>query len=330
MQLGAAMWRVIIVVLFGCCADATPVASSHDVSIIVEPDGRKGQQILDAIGNAQHAISVELYQLGDRRVIDALAARAKDGVDVTVVLDGSAANREWNQDAYDRLHAAGARVGWSNPSFTYTHTKVIVADDAAWIMTMNANVSSPLDNREYLAIDRDPADVAEARAIVAADLAGTSPDTRGDLVVSNANARPRIGALIQSARATLDVEVEELGDGSIAALIARAARDGVRVRVVLARADLTPWQLDAVDAILQAGGRVVESGPDANHRDPDHPYIHAKTIIVDGEVAFVGSENLSSTSLGANREVGVVVSDPHEVGKIVDAVETDFEAGTGL
>ena len=39
--------------------------------------------------------------------------------------------------------------------------------------------------------------------------------------------------------------------------------------------------------------------------------MHAKLIVSDSTVAFAGSENFSSTSLDENRELGLMVSDPH-------------------
>ena len=326
----AAMWRTFVIILLVGCAGATEVATSSDVAIVVEPNGMHGEELIDAIRGAQREIDVEVYQLGDDRVVDALVERARSGVPITVVLDGAQANRSWNQAAYDRLHAAGARVAWSNPAFAYTHTKCVVVDDEAWIMTMNLDYTSSIDNREYLAIDRARADVAEARAIIAADLAQRPIEPAGDLVVANANARERLASLIDGARVSLEVEVEELGDAGNAGAIARAASGGVRVRVALAREDLAPWQLDAAQAIVRAGGGVVESGPDADHRDGGHPYLHAKAIVVDGQTAFVGSENLSSGSLGHNREIGVVLGDASEIGKIEAAFATDFAAGTPL
>jgi cardiolipin synthase len=42
-----------------------------------------------------------------------------------------------------------------------------------------------------------------------------------------------------------------------------------------------------------------------------HPlYIHAKVLLVDGRVALVGSQNLSSTSLLYNRELAIRITTP--------------------
>ena len=80
---------------------------------------------------------------------------------------------------------------WSSPTFTYTHEKsVIDRRRQAWIMTMNANTSPPYANREYLAVDTAPADIAEAMAVFMADHAHQAITPVGPLVVANSNARP--------------------------------------------------------------------------------------------------------------------------------------------
>jgi phosphatidylserine/phosphatidylglycerophosphate/cardiolipin synthase-like enzyme len=64
---------------------------------------------------------------------------------------------------------------------------------------------------------------------------------------------------------------------------------------------ILPWNARSGDARWLArhgvGGRLLRQ-----------PYAHAKVIMVDGQEAFAGSENLSSTSLDHDREVGVLLS----------------------
>ena len=56
-------------------------------------------------------------------------------------------------------------------------------------------------------------------------------------------------------------------------------------------------------------------------------YIHAKLIVADGERAFVGSQNLSATSLDQNRELGIIVDDPVNLSRLARTFEIDFRAG---
>ena len=210
---------------------------------------------------------------------------------------------------------------------------MIIDGAVAWIMTMNGNTSSPTDNREYLAIDTTAADVAEATAIFKADHALQSITPAGPLVVANSNARAKLVALINSATHTLDVEGEEFSDtnqGGIVLAVAAAARRGVTVHVIVSNGNAD----SSSDATVKsAGGHVVVTGPTSSGGTPSNPYIHAKAIVVDCvsgtcAKAFIGSENFTAGSLGYNRELGVIFSDPTEIAKVKSAIDTDFAAGT--
>jgi phosphatidylserine/phosphatidylglycerophosphate/cardiolipin synthase-like enzyme len=322
-------------------ADARPgpdagVAISSGVSVIVEPNGKSGAELVTAIAAATRSVYMTMYQINDPAVLGALVARAGAGVDVQVILDGSASNKSWNQPAYDQLQGGGVAVVWSSPAFTYTHEKTVVIDgQTAWVMTMNLNKSSPRYNREYLAIDTDPDDVAEATAVFVADHAHQVIAPSGTLVVANANARAKLVALIDTATTSLDVEAEEFSDissGGVVDALVRAAQRGVAVRVVLANQTLPAAASQAVAAVKSVGVEVVMTGPTSGNGTAGNPYIHAKAIVVDcagGHCArgFVGSENITVGSLGYNRELGVIFAEAAPLAAIEAAIATDFAAG---
>ena len=78
-----------------------------------------------------------------------------------MILDTS--EQSVNQKYYDALAAAGVHAKWSSPQFTYQHAKFIVIDDtAAVISTGNFSKTYSIDlERNFVATDRDPADVAD-------------------------------------------------------------------------------------------------------------------------------------------------------------------------
>jgi phosphatidylserine/phosphatidylglycerophosphate/cardiolipin synthase-like enzyme len=59
-------------------------------------------------------------------------------------------------------------------------------------------------------------------------------------------------------------------------------------------------------------------------------YIHAKLIVADGERAFIGSQNLSATSLDQNRELGIIVDDPVNLARLTRTFAIDFGAAAPL
>ncbi len=322
----------------GPMADAAPIVPTTAISIIVEPNGQDGAELVAAIKTATSTVEMTMYQLDDTDVISALVARQKAGATVRVILDGSTTCKSWNTPAYNTLNAGGVGVVWSDATFTFTHEKTAIIDDkVAWIMTMNSNTSSPGTDREYLAIDTDAGDIAEAKAIFNGDYAHAPITPSGNLVVADTNARSAIVQLIKTATTTLDVEGEEFSDlntGGVVAAVVQAANRGVAVRVIVANdPDPLADQTSAISDVKHAGGKVVVTGPTSGNGTASNPYIHAKSILVDCSGTscargFVGSENFTAGSLGYNRELGVIFAVPAELAKIKTAIDKDFAAGT--
>jgi hypothetical protein len=64
----------------------------------------------------------------------------------------------------------------------------------------------------------------------------------------------------------------------------------------------------------------------ADQAAPQTPlYMHVKQVIVDGAQAFVGSENLTNTSLLQNRGLGTLFSDPGMTTRLPSVFDSDFD-----
>ena len=149
-------------------------------------------------------------------------------------------------------------------------------------------------------------------------------NVQGKLVVSPLNASPvdaraRLRSLIDSAKTSLDVEVQSLSDDGLTDAIILAHKDKVSVRVVIASGNFeTPAQTDSITKLKAAGVPL---------KSVAAPYIHAKVVVVDGSKVFVGSHNFTPTALTQNREVGVVTDAPAEAAKVQQVIAQDFAAG---
>lgn len=297
------------------CLTLQPARASNPVAFFVEP-GSGLQPVLQLIRSARHSIRLEIYLLTEHSVINALGAAHSRGVHVRVLLEehpygGSASS---SRAAYDDLRAVGVSVRWANESaFTYTHEKAMVVDgQVAGIFTLNLSYSGIESNREFGAIDRQPADAGALAAIFDADWNRQRPRVRyGDLVISPYNSRSRLNALINSARRNLDLYEEEVDDTGIEAHLIAARKRGVRVRLI------TSAGSSGVDTLRARGIAVAIM---------TSPYVHAKAIVADRSHVFIGSENISSTSLDANREAGIIRNDRSLAGVVERAFSADWKA----
>lgn len=193
---------------------------------------------------------------------------------------------------------------------------MIVDDTVAVIMNQNLTAAAFSNNRDFGAITTEPAAVRTAAAVFAADWERGAEPAPEPLVVSPSNARAELTAVVAGATASLDIYAEVLRDPELLATVGDAARRGVRVRVVVSPSD----DFAAEEAQLAAAGVAI--------RHSRALYIHAKVIIADRERAFLGSQNISATSLDLNRELGIIVRDPVSLARLSRTFELDFRAGT--
>ena len=297
------------------CTALTP--RTDPLESFVGPSGLSAR-MSTLIDGAQSTLDIQMYLFTVRALADKIVAAKQRGVTVRVLLDPDHAG---NANVTPILTSGG--VNWKNaPSlYTYSHAKYVIADRSqAVIMSMNWNADAMVNERNYGVVDRDPEDIADLQAVFEQDWAiangqqATAPDlTCTRLIVSPTNSKARLIEHIRTATTKLDVEVMYVSETSIRNEIIAAKNRGASVRVIINDpAD------ESVTYFKNAGIPVKEPGPF---------YLHAKLIVADN-VAFVGSENMSYTSLSKNREVGVLVFEPSAYQTIQTQFDTDWNAST--
>ena len=294
-----------------------PSAGVQTANVFVEPSAGRAP-LLAAIAGARRSLDCAMYLFNDSTLATALVEAAHRGVQVRVLLErrpvggeDPAAN---NRQTANTLQRAGIAVHWTGTSAALAHEKSLLVDGRqVLILTMNFTRAAFTTNREIGVIDDDPGDVREVAAIFAADWGGDRYTPAGaDLMVSPTNSRPRLLAAIQGARRSLDLYVAFLRDRQMQDVLVSAARRGVQVRVVLA----DNAKNRQARTTLAAGGvhvRLVRS-----------PIIHAKAMLIDGQQAIVGSQNLTAQSLDSNREIGVLIANVTTVRQLEAVFAADW------
>jgi cardiolipin synthase len=273
-----------------------------------------------------HTLDLTMYELVDPTAEQTLATDAARGVVVRVVLDSNL-ERTHNTPAYDYLVAHGVHAVWAPRSYDATHEKAAVVDAGranarALIMTLNLTAQYYATTRDFAVVDTNPADVTAIDTVFDADYAGqTSAVTpSGADLVWSPGAQTALVSLINSARSSLAVENEEMGNEAVVDALSAAARRDVDVEVIMT-AD-SEW--DAAFDQLAAAGAHVRLYADTSSA----LYIHAKAIVADSTTAFVGSENFSNASLDYNRELGLVTTAPEIVSGLSTTLASDYAGAT--
>ncbi len=297
------------------CTALTP--RTTPLESFVGPTGLEARMgaLLDG---AQSTLDIQMYLFTVKALANKVVAAKNRGVTVRVLLDP---DHEGNVNVTPILTSGGVNWKGAPALYTYSHAKYVIADRTqAVIMSMNWNVDAMINERNYGVVDRDPEDVADLQAIFDQDwaISNGTPTSAPNLdctrlIVSPTNAKVRLLDHIKTATTTLDVEVMYISETSVRNEILAAKARGVTVRVIINDpAD------ESVAYLKNAGIPVKTPGPF---------YLHAKLIVADS-VAFVGSENMSFTSLSKNREVGALVFEPSAFTAIQSQFNTDWNSST--
>lgn len=286
---------------------------------VVTPDDQARSLVVGDIMEARKSVLVECYLISDPAIVQALRSARLRGCDVRVLMEEAPfGGFSMNQKIRNELRSFGIDTMWGNRIYSFTHAKYIVIDDAiAWVMTANLTKSAFDKNREVLIKTCSQEIVKDLVRIFWADRR-RNPCAAGSLVVSPVNARQRILAMLRGSYRSIEIASEVFDDQETCRLLQDLARRGVIVRVLVA----APERI-AANAVIKSD----LEGTGVSIRYLDSPYLHAKYIVIDERVAYVGSHNLSAGSLDENREVGLVTDDNLIVSTLTASFSGDWESG---
>ncbi|MGE0401099.1 MAG: phosphatidylserine/phosphatidylglycerophosphate/cardiolipin synthase family protein [Kofleriaceae bacterium] len=306
--------------------DASGVGCSMTSPRAVPPEAFVGpgglqQRMTQLIDGAEDTLDISMYLWTVKPLAERVVAAKQRGVAVRVLLDPDSPG---NDSVKPIFAAGGVNVRLSPTLYTFSHAKYLLIDgDTAVIMSMNFNVDAMNNERNYGMVNRDPDDVADVQAIFDQDwaMSGGEPPQPADLactrlIVSPTNAQARIVDHINSAQDTLELQIMYLSETTVRDAIIAASQRGVTVRVIIEDPS------DDAIPMLKAAGVSVKTSTNSY-------YLHAKLITADG-VPFVGSENMSFTSLNKNREVGALVFEPSAAAVVTSQFESDWSVGPSL
>jgi phosphatidylserine/phosphatidylglycerophosphate/cardiolipin synthase-like enzyme len=312
-----------------------------------------------AMREARRSVHVEMYIFHDdatgRRFRDLLVQKAREGVEIRVLYDWLGS---WKMSSrfYRPLLEAGVLVRPMNPPRFHNlgrwsrrdHRKLIVTDGAAaFVGGLCIGAAWEGEPEKGLAPWRDtgveirgPA-VAEAERAFAESwrIAGGPAFPQGD------GAPPPAGdvalRLISTAPGSANILALDLLVASLARrqlwitdayfvastpylqALQRAARDGVDVRLLLPATSDMAWVSEVsrlqYRPLLEAGVRVFEWNGSV---------LHAKTAVMDGLWARIGSTNLNVTSWLGNWEMDVAIEDAGIAEEMEELFEDDLESAT--
>lgn len=114
---------------------------------------------------------------------------------------------------------------------------------------------------------------------------------------------PRICRLIMAAKKELiliNPYFDRIGVKKIMPFMVEASKRGVAIKIVARKMGSQEF--------ISSIGKNAKNKVDVKYFGGEGYYLHAKCIIADSELAYIGSANITGTSLGSNLELGILFS----------------------
>ena len=337
---------------------ASPIVSGNRVQLLFNGD-EIFPALVTAIRSARMTVNYAQYFFEDgppaHQVVDALADRCRAGVPVKILLD-AVGTMKMPAELRQELEDAHCRVKYFRPLGKLSivranhrnHRRILVVDgrigftggsgvSGKWMgngrvadhwRDTDVRVEGPvvdylqgafvenwmeatgeiLVGPEYFAVGE--ADGSGVRAQVVK----SSPSGGGDAMY-----RLFLLALASARRSVLLSNPYFLPDQAMRDVMERAAHKGVSVKI------LVPGVVDH-ELVRQASrsgfGRMLRAG--IQIYEYRGALLHAKTMVVDGTWATVGSTNFDNRSFALNEEINVAMYDPVLAGRLEKAFEDDL------
>lgn len=342
MNSGRSFKQWLCALIFAVAVGLSAAAPARSETLHVLPEAGRAD-FLQAFAEARTRIRIEICVLEDPQILAGLQQALDRGVRVQVIVD----NGKYQALAPERTNlanyilASGGELHLSNPIFPRSFPKVILIDERKAIVgSACLDTTTFQQYRDYFLISLDRGLIRDLSTLFENDWRHSAPPgsdsppfnptpriIRPDLAVGPVSAASKLTALIQSARRRIDVTSELLGNAALESELIAAAARGVAVRLISplcvngATTEIQNLQNSSLRKLSDRGIQVHVTGPVQSFQTP---YMHARTMLVDGSRLYVGSISFSPDSTTFNREVGMFLSAARPVRAYRARFEQDF------
>jgi len=335
---------------------------TQDNRINILTDGKHMfESLLTDIREAKVYINIEYFIVKNdntgRALIEALTAKAKQGLEVRFVVDAMGSRKITEKLMQEFINAGGKFATFFPPKFKYlnikfnyrNHRKMVVIDNEIGYIGGFNIANEYLGKKKKFGYWRDThlklmgsciQDInarfildwrmASKEKLILANAYFERPEPAGNTGIQVVSSGPdsykqevKHGYLkmISSAKNNIFIQTPYfVPDSSIFDSILTAAISGVDVRIMI---PCKPDHLFVYWATYYYCGLLIKNGVKVYIYD--NGFLHAKTMTVDGEITSIGSANFDIRSFKLNFEANCFVYDSEEAYKMQSIFEQDME-----
>jgi len=274
------------------------------LELIVQP--RDGiQAVIKAVEDSTRFLDLIIFRFDLKPLEKAIEAAVGRGVAVRALIAHTNRGGEKGLRQLElRMLEAGVTVSRTAGDLVRYHGKMMIIDREQLYVNGFNFAARDLASRSFGLVTRDRRTVQEALRLFESDAQREEfePNNHG-LVVSPENAREELATFIKRAKKQLVIWDPKVTDTQMLRLLLMRQKAGVDIRII---------------------GKVAKRGGGLRVQKMPGMRLHVRTIVRDGETAFVGSQSLRALELDARREVGLITRDPRVVKGLLDVFEADW------
>lgn len=295
--------------------------------------------LTEAMQHAQHSIYLEMYIFVDdteksRHMVELLCAKARAGVNVSIVLDGFG-SADLSKEAEKNMKEAGVEVLYFTKWFRRLHKKIVIVDErvgflggvnihesARWWNDLLVRLEGPIvrsllrsfrrtykfcgGKNEHILSFRGQSVLGHTRLWILEHVPGIrKPRLKDAYTESIHKAKNRI----------VLVTPYFLPHKWLIKLLKSAVEKKIEVHIIVPETTdipmLTSANLYYINLLAKAGVKFYQIPT----------MTHAKLLLIDESLAFVGSQNIDALSFDFNTEVGIFFTDKKMIVSLVDIIE---------
>ena len=263
--------------------------------------------MLKAVRKAKKTLDIVIFRFDRTELEEALEAAVARGVVVRALIAHTNRGGESQLRKLEmRLLKAGVLVARTDDDLPRYHGKMMVADDALYVLGFNYTKLDIEKSRSFGIMMRDKNLVNVANSLFEADTT-RKPYVPGHerLVVSPETSRARLSKFIKGAKKQLLIYDAKVSDNAIQKLLQERVKAGVEIRIL----GKLEKSIDGIEARKLAPMR-----------------LHVRAMIRDAKSAFIGSQSLRKLELDKRREVGVLIANAAIAKKMQTVFEADWKA----
>ncbi|MEB3702198.1 Cls and PLDc_SF domain-containing protein [Candidatus Bealeia paramacronuclearis] len=321
---------------------------------------------ITAIKMAKKTLALGSYKLHaeikpNDELIEALKEAKARNVEVTIIVEDRLTPEEQKVpqkseikegDSFKIYQDLGIKVVHGNPKFNAVHEKILMGEgDGSYAIVGNTNFDKNFqvtdsDDKNVTKVTRDFAlflwdpkilheldsvfqsDITQKGIVLKPYLIQEIPENEYRLSWGPDQHYSQLLEMIKSAEKRIDIYQQALQDEEITHALAKASQRGVEIRLLMSKYPFGEKHGNkseiGQEALKKAGGKVRLTG-DTN-KEKVKLHIHAKVMIVDGGLMYLGSANFHTESLEKSRQVGVITRDPTHIKPVQERFLKDWTA----